>query len=216
MQKYRTIVADPPWILKMGKSRTMGEHGGWNKAEYMGIAELQYPQMTVEQIAALEIPAEKDAHCYIWTINKYVEQTYQIMRAWGFKPSQLLTWGKTPMGLGLGGTFVNTSEFILFGRRGNLPAKTRIDSTWWNWKRGAHSQKPEAFQDMVEAVSHPPYLEMFARRYRLGWDVWGNEVSPNVEIQLRLPTSRAVDMDTPSENGEALHNQISGERGSVA
>jgi hypothetical protein len=69
---------------------------------------------------------------------------------------------------------------------------------------------------MVEAVSHPPYLEMFARRYRLGWDVWGNEVSPNVEIQLRLPTSRAVDMATPSENGEALHNQISGERGSVA
>jgi hypothetical protein len=29
-------------------------------------------------------------------------------------------------------------------------------------------------------------------------------------------TMRAVDMATPSENGEALHNQISGERGSVA
>jgi N6-adenosine-specific RNA methylase IME4 len=206
MQKYRTIVADPPWFLEMGKSRTMGERGGWNKAEYMGIAELQYPQMTVEQIAALEIPAEKDAHCYIWTINKYVEQTYQIMRAWGFKPSQLLTWGKAPMGLGLGlgGTFVNTSEFILFGRRGNLKAKQRIDSTWWNWKRGVHSQKPEAFQDMVEAVSHPPYLEMFARRYRLGWDVWGNEVSPHVEIPVRSLTTACTGLAgfsaSPSES----------------
>jgi hypothetical protein len=61
MQKYRTIVADPPWILKMGKSRTIGEHGGWNP-KYISIAPLQYPQMTIEQIAALEIPAEKDAH----------------------------------------------------------------------------------------------------------------------------------------------------------
>lgn len=81
----------------------MGKRGGWNAADgrrkelaenYSNLKHLEYPQMTVEQIAAIEIPSEKDAHCYIWTVNRYVEQTYQIMRAWGFKPAQLLTWAK--------------------------------------------------------------------------------------------------------------------------
>ena len=180
MKLYRTIVADPPWDVQ--RLQSPGAKGFGTNEEVLRSVKLEYPTMTVEQIAALEIPAEKDAHCYIWTINKYIEQTYQIMRAWGFKPSQMLTWAKNPMGLGMGGTFSNTTEFILFGRRGNLKTKQRIDSTWWNWKRGEHSQKPEAFQDIVESVSHPPYLEMFARRYRLGWDAFGNEVESHVQI----------------------------------
>ncbi len=79
------------------------------------------------------------------------------------------------MGMGLGGAFVQTTEHVLFARRGTLPAQQRIDSTWWNWKRGQHSAKPDAFLDIVEAVSPGPYLEMFSRRARLGWDTWGNE-----------------------------------------
>jgi N6-adenosine-specific RNA methylase IME4 len=180
MTLYRTIVADPPWDVQ--RLQSPGAKAFGTNEEVLRSIKLEYPTMTVEQIAALEIPAEKDAHCYIWTINKYIEQTYQIMRAWGFKPSQMLTWAKNPMGLGMGGSFSNTTEFILFGRRGNLSAKQRIDSTWWNWKRGLHSEKPEAFQDIVEQVSPGPYLEMFARRYRLGWDVFGNEVMSHVEI----------------------------------
>jgi N6-adenosine-specific RNA methylase IME4 len=181
MKLYRTITADPPWIMDdiMGKHRS-NKNGTRRIDEDIHL--LKYPQMTVEDIASLKVPAEKDAHCYIWTINRYVEQTYQIMRAWGFRPVQLLTWAKNPNGLGLGGAFSNTTEFILFGRRGSLKAKQRIDTTWWNWKRGVHSKKPEAFQDIVEQVSHPPYLEMFARRYRMGWDVFGNEVQSHVEI----------------------------------
>jgi len=58
----------------------------------------------------------------------------------------------------------------------------RHPSTWWNWPVGKHSEKPEAFQDLVEQVSSGPYLELFARRRRLGWDVWGNEVDNDVEI----------------------------------
>ena len=50
----------------------------------------------------------------------------------------------------------------------------------WTWTRGKHSAKPEAFQDMVEAVSPGPRLELFARRARPGWTVWGNEVEANV------------------------------------
>lgn len=179
-------MADPPWQLKIGRKRTIGTHGGWNKPEYLEIKPLQYPQMTVQEIATLQVPAERDAHCYIWTINKYVRDTYDVMEAWGFKPSTLLTWAKAPMGLGLGGTFCNSTEFILFGRRGNLRAAGRIDRTWWQWKRGKHSVKPEAFQDIVERVSPGPYLELFARRKRPGWDVWGNEVESDENITKAL------------------------------
>ena len=46
----------------------------------------------------------------------------------------------------------------------------------------AHSAKPDAFIDIVEQVSPGPYLEMFARRQRLGWDTWGNEALEHVSI----------------------------------
>lgn len=58
----------------------------------------------------------------------------------------------------------------------------RHHSSWFQWPRGAHSQKPEAFLDLVEQVSPGPYLELFARRQRLGWDTWGNEALNHVEI----------------------------------
>jgi len=86
------------------------------------------------------------------------------------------------MGLGFGGTFTPTAEHVLFARRGVLPATQRIDTTWFQWPRGTHSRKPEAFLDLVEQVSPAPRLEMFARRQRLGWDTWGNEALNHVEI----------------------------------
>lgn len=57
----------------------------------------------------------------------------------------------------------------------------RCDTRWWMWPRGKHSEKPEAFLDLVESVSHAPRVELFARRNRLGWDTWGNEALEHVE-----------------------------------
>lgn len=50
---------------------------------------------------------------------------------------------------------------------------SRVDTTWWTWSRGPHSVKPPAFLDVVESVSPGPYVELFARAPRLGWDSWG-------------------------------------------
>jgi N6-adenosine-specific RNA methylase IME4 len=86
------------------------------------------------------------------------------------------------MGLGLGGIFTPTTEFVIFGRRGVLNGMAKVETSWWNWKRGAHSAKPEAFLDLVETVSPGPYLELFARRQRLGWDTWGDEALEHVEV----------------------------------
>lgn len=162
-----------------GGSHESRQNGNWNKEK---VRALPYPQMTVEEIAALKVPADKDAHLYIWTVNKYVEATYDIARSWGFEPVCLLTWIKAPMGIGLGGTFCSNTEFVLFCRRGNLKAKRKVDTRWWGWPRGKHSEKPEEFQTVVESVSPGPYLEMFARRKRHGWASWGNEIASDVEM----------------------------------
>lgn len=203
--KYKTIMADPPWPMpKTGRQTSRSrkhkekyiassgrvvDPAWWNSATGKRVA-LPYSTMTIKEISEMQIKdlIEKDAHLYLWTTNRFIEEAYQVARAWGFKPSTLLQWCKPPMGIGFGGTFCNATEFILFCRRGSLKAKRRIDRTWWTWSRPykngaiAHSAKPEAFQDIVESVSPGPYLELFARRHRLGWHSWGNEIKSHVEF----------------------------------
>ena len=61
-----------------------------------------------------------------------------------------------------------------FEREGNPPLYAVVNIE--------DSAKPEAFIDLVEQVSPGPYLELFARRQRLGWDTWGNEALEHVEL----------------------------------
>jgi N6-adenosine-specific RNA methylase IME4 len=42
--------------------------------------------------------------------------------------------------------------------------------------RREHSRKPDEVHDRIERLVAGPYLELFARRPRPGWTVWGNEV----------------------------------------
>lgn len=172
--RYRTIVADPPWSV--GRGPEWASNGPSRP--------LTYPTMDVDAIASLPVQtlADASAHLYLWTINAYMEDAYDIARLWGFRPSTVLVWAKRPNGIGLGGTYSLTTEYVLFCRRGVLPAKQRVASTWFEWSRGPHSAKPEAFLDMVETVSPGPYLELFARRQRLGWDTWGNEALNHVDL----------------------------------
>lgn len=182
MTRYRTIVADPPWPIADFPAKLHGDGAALRtprqtiQPDGRKVA-TPYGTMGLDAIAALSVKewAERDAHLYIWTINAYVEQTYALARAWGFKPVKLLVWCKAPKGRGLGGTFGSATEYVLFCRRGSLASTSRIDRNWWEWPRSAHSAKPEAFLDVVERVSPGPYLELFARRDRLGWDTWGNE-----------------------------------------
>ncbi len=134
-----------------------------------------YTMLKVEEIACLDVEAlaDADAHLYLWTTNRYLRMAHSVAEAWGFKPSQTLVWCKSPQGIGPGGAFSNTTEFVLFCRRGHLAYQDRIDTTWWQWDRGPHSVKPAAFLDVVERVSPGPYVELFARQPRLGWDAWG-------------------------------------------
>jgi N6-adenosine-specific RNA methylase IME4 len=187
--KYRTIVCDPPWQTMAGPLRR-GVGEGWQFRPGMSASRpLMYPTMSVQDIAALSVRdlAEDDAALYLWTINAYVEQSYAIARAWGFKPSTLHTWCKEPMGGGLGGAHGITSEYFLYARRGS-PVERRSTGTWHTWKRHyvnghpSHSSKPDHFYDLVEQTNDGPYVELFARRHRLGWDVHGDQSANTAEM----------------------------------
>lgn len=195
---FRCIVADPPWNVKAGPAGggyATGEKGmrKWNwRRESLPIRDLAYPTMEVEEICELPVArlGGTDCHLYLWTVNAFVEASYHVARAWGFTPSTLLTWAKTPMGGGLGGTFGICSAHILFATRGRVDARARIGQTVFYWKRPyddrgkpEHSAKPEELQNMAEQVSHGAYAELFARRPRPGWAVWGNEVTSDFNLQ---------------------------------
>lgn len=168
---YSTIVADPPWKYEQGGPRNDDPDGVVRPA----VKTPPYSMMTVAQIAAMPVIdiAAGDSHLYLWTTNRYLWDSYDIARGWGFKPSQMLTWCKPTKGIGPGGAYSNTTEFVLYCRRGNLPYVNRVSSTWFQAARRAHSQKPEVFFEWVHKVSPGPYVELFARQPRLGWDSWG-------------------------------------------
>jgi len=167
---YSTIVADPPWAYDEGWPEYADRAGEHNPRR-----DLPYQSMAVDEICQLEIPAAGDAHLFLWTTNRYLEEAYGVVRAWGFEPSQVLIWCKPPRGIGPGGVFSNTAEFVVYGRRGKPDHHERVDSTWWTWPRGRHSAKPEGFLEIVERVCPGPFLEMFARSQRHGWESWGLE-----------------------------------------
>lgn len=177
--RYRTIVADPPWDHSDGTGFSFGERDPRGRSGKHGTysTSLPYGVMTIEEIASLPVNslAETEATLFLWTTSRYLRDAYDIAATWGFKPSALLIWCK-PANQGLfGGVFLSNVEFILHCRRGSPKTLSKVGTRWFTWPRGAHSAKPEAFIDMVEQVSPPPYVELFARRHRLGWDVWGNE-----------------------------------------
>jgi N6-adenosine-specific RNA methylase IME4 len=169
----------------------------------MNAVPFDYPVMPVADIAAMPVRdvAADDCHLYLWTTQRFLRDAYTVLDAWGFKQGAVLVWSKPPKGVC--GTWVCSAEFCIFARRGTLAAKRRHIGTVFNWSRGRHSAKPEAFQDMVKTVSPGPYLELFARRPRLNWTVWGNEVDADSAITSK-PTS------APTEGGAVMRERTYG------
>jgi N6-adenosine-specific RNA methylase IME4 len=195
---YQTIVADPPW-----------DYGGQNLGRrYNDKGEIimrgtgsedSYERMSVAEIAALPVEkqAAKNAHLYLWMTNSYIEGAYEIARAWGFRPILPITWVKLREDGGLsrkaGYYFRGATEHVLFCVRGSLRLQVREaiasafmseDGLVLTARRLPHSVKPEEFYELVEKASPAPRLELFARRERPGWDVWGNEVESTVALNV--------------------------------
>lgn len=175
-KKYSIIYADPPWQLKAGSPNL--------HAKNQGNRDLVYPTMTIQEIKDLPIInlVDKNAVLFLWTTNKYIEDSYSVARAWGFTPSTMIVWCKKPKGRGLGGTFGISTEYLLFARRGVMHAKERHWSTWFEAKRGLHSVKPKVARDFIEKCFDGEKIELFAREQTEGWDVFGNEVENSISL----------------------------------
>jgi N6-adenosine-specific RNA methylase IME4 len=99
-----------------------------------------------------------------------------LRRAWGFRPKTVLTWLKNR--IGTGDWLRGQTEHCLFAVRGKPTVQLTNQTTALQAPAGAHSAKPEAFYEMVEALCPAPrYAELFQRRARPRWDGHGDEAS---------------------------------------
>jgi N6-adenosine-specific RNA methylase IME4 len=188
---YRTIVADPPWPIRWTGGAAWRTNGrGERHLNKRFKKPLDYPTMPVADICKMDVGAlaEKDATLWLWITDRFALEGAgaAVARAWGFEPLRFLVWQKT--GMGLGNCPRAAHELVLVCARGKRIFQRKDVGSVQRWKlvyeNGArkHSAKPEGFIDLVETCSPGPYLEIFARRQRLGWHTWGNQCERNVDI----------------------------------
>lgn len=182
-ESYRTIVADPPWHYD--DYATMPGNAK-RKGHTVKRPDLPYGSLSVEEICALPIKemAERDAFLFLWTTNKYLPDSFRVVEAWGFEYRQTVVWYKTGNPSPFGGTVApNHAEFLLVGAKGSPKLSERwASSVVPAPKPYEHSRKPECFLDLIEAVSPAPWVELFARRARFGWDYWGDQSLGTAEV----------------------------------
>lgn len=171
-KKYKVIYADPPWYFKSysekGENRNPNQH---------------YNCMDLDAIKALSVKniADKDCVLLMWVIDPMLTQALEVIESWGFKYKTVgFTWAKTNQDglnffMGTGYWTRANPEMCLLATRGKpkrINANVRqlvID------KRREHSRKPDQMYSHIENLVEGPYIELFARTTREGWDCWGNE-----------------------------------------
>ncbi|PHN01137.1 MT-A70 family methyltransferase [Flavilitoribacter nigricans] len=174
IKPFKTILADPPWRFKARNGRISPEY---DKC-------FRYPTLPLEDIKSIPVPlvADKDSHLYLWIPNSMMQDGLDVMSAWGFTYKTSITWEKIrkdglPDGSGYGHYFRSATETILFGVRGSLNT-TKLSHSFPNVIRSRkreHSRKPDEQYALIESCSPGPFLELFARTARKGWEVFGNE-----------------------------------------
>lgn len=173
--RFGTILADPPWRFSNRTGKIAPEHRRL----------VRYKTMEMEDIYELPVAqlALPQSHLYLWVPNALIAEGLETMKRWGFEYKSNIIWHKIrkdggPDGRGVGFYFRNVTEMILFGVRGSLrtlkPGRTQVN--FLKTRKREHSRKPDELYPIIEACSPGPYLELFARVSRSGWQHWGNEV----------------------------------------
>ena len=94
---------------------------------------------------------------------------------------------------GTGNYTAGGTEDIWLGVRGSGWSKGRLDSVrhtvmhplpcYPGTRKGQHSAKPEEFARRIERLVPGPYVELFARRTRPGWAVYGDQAPDSVQLR---------------------------------
>lgn len=184
-KKYQTIYADPPWQF----SNRTGKVAPENRKNS------RYSTMTLQDIKDLPVSSvcEDQAHLYLWVPTAMIKDGLDVLEAWGFEYKSIVFWEKVrkdgqPDGRGVGFYFRNVVEPCLFGVKTKRKSDTfrtlqpgRSQVNLIRSMKREHSRKPDEFVDLIERCSPGPYLELFARGDRPGWDMWGNQASEDYE-----------------------------------
>ena len=172
--KYGAILTDPPWSFKTWSGKTGTPHRTAND-HYMTVPEAGLASMPVADMAA------PDCALFMWVVDSHMDEALRLGAAWGFKfKTVAFVWAKTthlgnPM-IGMGYWTRKQTESCLLFTRGKPARRSKGVRQLITSPRREHSRKPDAIYERVEALVGGPYLEMFARQRREGWDSWGNEV----------------------------------------
>lgn len=196
---FQTIVADPAW---QPKDALPGPKRGASK---------HYKTMPTRDICALSYRfplIADDALLFCWRLSSMPFDGLDVCRAWGFEPVSEIVWVKTPainlpklVGAGATEVFEQARRVrILLGHYVRLSHETciiaarpgaasRIQShsipSVFFAPLGAHSEKPAAFFDLVEALAPGPYLELFARKARgPRWTAIGDALGSSLDLPL--------------------------------
>jgi N6-adenosine-specific RNA methylase IME4 len=194
--KYRVILADPPWKFLTRSAKGMGRS-----------PDRHYETMTIDEIKALPVRdlAHKDTVLFMWVIDTHVDMAREIMAAWCFTYKTVgFYWVKTNLD---GSDFMGTGywtranpEMVFTSRDPDDPqfdveradlatrgAPRRVGKNVRRLivaRRREHSRKPDEIHQRIEALVDGPYLELFGRQSRPGWTVWGNE-STKFDTEVR-------------------------------
>jgi N6-adenosine-specific RNA methylase IME4 len=171
---YATILADPPWRFLNRTGKVAPEHKRLSRYDTLSLEEIK--QIPVQSVAGSK------SHLYLWVPNALLPDGLEVMKAWGFTYKSNLIWHKVrkdggPDGRGVGFYFRNTTELVLFGIRGSMrtldPGRSQVNII--RTQKQEHSRKPDELYELIERCSPAPFLEIFARGKRKGWDVFGDQ-----------------------------------------
>lgn len=159
---YDIIVIDPPWPYG-----TKYDPDGRRAAN-------PYPEMSLEQIAAIELPVSDNAILWLWTTHKFMRHSFELIDKWGFRDVAILTWIKDR--IGLGSWLRSQSEFCIMAVKGKPVINLTNESTIINGSLREHSRKPDEFYKMVDSLCIGRKIDYFSREKRTGWAQAGNDV----------------------------------------
>ncbi len=169
--KYRVIYADPPWAY--GNSGVIGETDNY------GHVKRHYTDMSIKELCELDVKglAEDNAVLFMWVTSPLLAECFDVIKAWGFKYKTSFVWDKVKHNFGHYNSVRH--ELLLICTRGSCtPDATKLfDSVQSVEKSREHSEKPEAFREIIDTLyTWGKRIELFARVSVKDWDVWGNEV----------------------------------------
>lgn len=186
MEKYNIIYADPAWTF--GSSQVCKIKG----ERFHSLNEV-YPTMSNKDIKNLPIKniTAEDCACFLWVTDAHLKEGIEVLESWGFKYKTIaFTWIKTtPKGnicYNLGAWTLKSTEICLLGTKGRMLKYKKNNSIKGLVfeERVRHSQKPYTVRDnIVSLFGDLPRLELFARQKNEGWDVWGNEVECDINME---------------------------------